>query len=438
MIGNRKALLQIIAAMLALMICLTLPAFADTADIYAQNTPPSMPNGQTPPAMPDEQMGMGGAQGMELTGAYTVDGTAETGAETRYVSFQADENAVLVKNGGTFALSGAAVEKNGDTSSADDSNFYGLNAGIAVQAGSTAELSGLTVTTTGEGSNAVFATGEGAAITIADTTIKTAGNSARGLDATYGGTINASNMTIETSGAHCAPIATDRGEGTVTVDSATLKASGDGSPCVYSTGDITLSHVSGTAADSQACVIEGKNKITMTDCDLTGAGLNGVMLYQSTSGDAAVGASVLTCTDSRLATTSNGPMFYVTNTEAEIDLENTELVFSSGILIKASGNSTNNWGTPGSNGGNLTMNAKNQTLKGLIVCDEISGVTVTLGEGAVFEGAVDAENTGSCSLTVLKDATFTLTADCYLDSFVCDGTLNLNGHNIHLADGTIL
>ena len=162
------------------------------------------------------------------------------------------------------------------------------------------------------------------------------------------------------------------------------------------------------------------------------------MLYQSTSGDAGVGTSILTCTDSRLATTGSGPMFYITNTDAQINLSNTELSFSSGILIKASGNSTNNWGTPGSNGGNLTLYAKEQTLKGLIVCDEISAVSITLDEGAAFEGAVDAENTGSCTMKVMTGASFTLTADCYLDAFSCEGTLNLNGHSIYLADGTVL
>ena len=400
-----------------------------------QGTPPQTPDGSQMMAPPD---GMGSVQNMDLNGVYIVDGTTETGTEQRYSSSNADENAILVRNGGSLTLGNAAIDKAGDTSSADNSNFFGLNAALAVQTGSSAILSNLTLTTTAEGANAVFSTGEGAQITISGSTIKTTGDSARGLDATYGGTIIASDMTIETTGAHCAPIATDRGEGTITVDNATLKAQGDGSPCVYSTGAITLHHVSGIATGSQACVIEGKNTITMTDSDLTGAGLNGVMLYQSTSGDAGEGTSVLTSTDSELSTTGSGPMFYVTNTDAKINLVNTALNFSSGILIKAAGNNTNNWGVPGSNGGKLELYASNQSLIGLIVCDEISTVSVTLDDGTVFEGAIDAENTGACTLNIMKGAVFTLTADSYLDSITCSGTLNLNGHSIYLSDGTIM
>ena len=278
---------KILAALTAALVCLAplSPCLAETSTPppmpsgeQANGVPPAGGDGQTPPAMPDgNQMmstpgGMGDAQSMDLTGAYVIDATTETGTEARYSSSNADENAILVKIGGALTLADAAVEKSGDTSSADNSNFFGLNAGIAVQAGSEAALSGLTVTTTAEGANAVFATGEGALVTISGSTIKTTGNSARGLDATYGGTIVASDMTIETTGVHCAPIATDRGEGTITVDNATLMAQGDGSPCIYSTGSITLRHVSGFAAGSQACVIEGKNTITMSDSDLTGAG----------------------------------------------------------------------------------------------------------------------------------------------------------------------
>ena len=56
-----------------------------------------------------------------------------------------DANAVLVRNGGTLALSEATLSKTGDSSSADASNFTGQNA-IFLAADSTATLSHLTMT----------------------------------------------------------------------------------------------------------------------------------------------------------------------------------------------------------------------------------------------------------------------------------------------------
>ena len=62
-----------------------------------------------------------------------------------------------------------------------------------------------------------FSTGTDSKIYISDSTITTTGSSSsRGLDATYGGYIEADNVKITTRGGSCATLATDRGEGTGT------------------------------------------------------------------------------------------------------------------------------------------------------------------------------------------------------------------------------
>ena len=53
-----------------------------------------------------------------------------------------------------------------------------------------------------------------------------------------------------------------------------------------------------------------------------------------------------------------------TNTDAIINLKNCQLTYGSNTLISNKG--TTEWGTTGTNGGNLTLNAENQTLKGNI------------------------------------------------------------------------
>lgn len=373
---------------------------------------------------------------IELSGVYTVDGKEEMSDGETYASTNADENAVLVKNGGALELTNTVLKKSGDSSSADESNFYAVNAVLAASEGSTATMSDITLTSDAEGSNAIFATGEDSKITVNNVKIHTKGNSSRGLDATYGGSVIATNVDITTEGAHCAPIATDRGEGTITVDSGTLSAAGDGSPCVYSTGNITVKGVTGTAAGSQAAVVEGRNSITLEKCDLTGAGENGVMLYQSTSGDAAEGTAKFSASDSKLSSTSSGPMFYITNTDAEATLENTELTYNSDILARASGNNTNNWGREGSNGGNFKLNGINQRLIGDVACDEISTVEVSLTKGSILKGTVNGENTGKeVRISLDKDSRWELAGDSYLTS-ITDKDKDLeniasNGHNIY-------
>ena len=371
-----------------------------------------------------------------LSGVYTVDGEEKTSKEEDFESNSEDENAVLVTGKGTLTMTGATLSKTGDTSSADESNFYAVNAIFAVADHSTATLGDATLESEADGSNAVFATGEASKITADNLTIHTKGDSSRGLDATYGGTIEATNVDITTEGAHCAPIATDRGEGTIVLEGGTLSAAGEGSPCIYSTGDITAKTVTGTAMGSQAAVVEGKNSITLRDCDLTGAGENGVMLYQSTSGDAAEGTARFSAADSRIATTSDGPMFYITNTGAEAVLENTTLEYGSGILVKASGNNTNHWGEEGANGGNFTLNATKQELEGDITCDEISTVALSLADGSSYKGTIDGSHTGKeVSILLDEDSVWEVTGDSYVaaitDADESLDNLKSNGHTIY-------
>ena len=371
-----------------------------------------------------------------LSGVYTVDGEEKTSKEEDFESNSEDENAVLVTGKGTLTMTGATLSKTGDTSSADESNFYAVNAIFAVADHSTATLGDATLESEADGSNAVFATGEASKITADNLTIHTKGDSSRGLDATYGGTIEATNVDITTEGAHCAPIATDRGEGTIVVEGGTLSAAGEGSPCIYSTGDITAKTVTGTAMGSQAAVVEGKNSITLRDCDLTGAGENGVMLYQSTSGDAAEGTARFSAADSRIATTSDGPMFYITNTDAEAVLENTTLEYGSGILVKASGNNTNHWGEEGANGGNFTLNATKQELEGDITSDEISTVALSLADGSSYKGTIDGSHTGKeVSILLDEDSVWEVTGDSYVaaitDADESLDNLKSNGHTIY-------
>ena len=144
---------------------------------------------------------------IELTGVLTVDGTDDTSNGEELSSSSSDENAVLIKGGGSLVLTNGTLHKIGDTSSADESNFYAVNAIFAASGGSTAQISGSTLTSGAEGANAIFATGEESVITVDDVAIHTTGNSSGGLDATYGGTVNATNVDITTEGAHCAPIA---------------------------------------------------------------------------------------------------------------------------------------------------------------------------------------------------------------------------------------
>lgn len=352
--------------------------------------------------------GSGISEGVTTTDskAVTLSNGTESKSNLSISTSTKDESAVKV-TGGTLTLTDCIIDKSGDTSSEDNSNFYGLNAAVLATSGATIKLINCTIITNGDGANAVFATGSGSTITLENCKITTSKDSSRGLDATLTGTVKANGVTITTAGAHCATLATDRGEGTVIVDNAILNTAGDGSPIVYSTGDIQLSNATGTATDAQAAVIEGKNSITLTDCYLTGSTRCGVMVYQSFSGDADVGQGTFTMTGGSL-TALVGPAFYSTNTTGVINITNVEIKAESLLTT-----SEDRWGTSGSNGAKITFTASDQVLTGDIACNSISSISVIM-KNSTLNGAADSENKGTVSMELDSSSKWTLTGNCYL------------------------
>lgn len=284
--------------------------------------------------------------------------------------------------------------------------------------------------------------------TVKNVKITTHSDKSRGLDATYNGIINAENVIINTDGQSCAALATDRGEGQVHVKNSEIntgvnKESGRGSPLIYSTGNITAENTKGTAYVSQIACIEGKNSISLSNCDLTGyaegnrqdgseyVDLGGVFIYQSMSGDADVGTSTFNATNSNLkiaedsSVYSEAPMFHITNTACVINLENTVLSFGSGIFLEASGQ--NQWGNTGSNGGNVELNTNNEDITGNVIVDSISSLTWNM-QNTKFSGAINS--TGSTDVVIDSGSTWTLTGDSSVSS------LEVNG-NIEYGDYTL-
>lgn len=442
-----------------------------SAPLYAfAEGAPAAPNGQSQPGEPPT----GGAGGMgqdggadtmtydyagTLSGILVADGTESDSTGTT-VSTAKDVNAALVQNGGTLTLDAATLQKSGDDTDGDSCNFYGVNSILlAVGERSTATVQRSMLSATSAGSNGIFATDGATVLAYQDEIATTAGNS-RGLDAAYGGKILASELSISTEGDHCAALATDRG-GTVSVTASDLSTAGSGSPLLYSTGDVEVSGVTGTATGSQIAGMEGLNTILIEDSDLTSTMTeatasdpmaDAVIIYQSTSGDAesTTGETAkFQAADSTLSSSiQSGSFFYLTNTSADIVLSNTTLDFDSdaAALLTAEGNSSNNWGSAGSNGATVRFTAIGETLSGKISADTISSADVYLAGGTTWTGAADIEqssagSTSETPLSVSVDGTssWVVTADSTVSNLtLADGAtvVDSSGNDVQIVDAS--
>ncbi len=390
--------------------------------------------------------------------ANTIDSDEDASDET-YTSDGGDENALRV-DGATTTLQNITVNKTGgETSSTENGDFYGVNAGLLATNGANVTISGAKVTTNAQNGNGVFSYGEGTTVNISDSAITTSKDNSGGIQTTGGGTTNASNLTVETAGNSSAAIRSDRGGGTVNVDGGTYTSNGYNSPAIYSTAAITAKDAKLTANNSEALVIEGENSIALTDCTVSGnmsdtkgtssdVNVHNVMIYQSMSGDAEEGTASFSMKGGSL-TSKNGDMFYITNTACKMELNGVSLSnedTNANLMTIAGNDASHGWGTAGANGAQVTCTAKNQTLNGNITVDSISTLNFTLSDGSNFTGTiriVDNADGGTAVdnnavVTVEKGSTWTLTGDCTLTSLTNNGTINFNGHTITLADGTVL
>lgn len=343
-----------------------------------------------------------------------------------------DQNALLAGNGGTLTVTGGTINKTGDGTDGDACNFYGVNS-IALSSGhdSLLKIQDSSLTSDSEGSNAVFST-DSATAYVYDSTISTFKNNSRGLDATYDGTIMADSMNITTQGNHSAALATDRGGGNISITNSLLSTSGNGSPLLYSTGDIEADAVQGTASGSQIAVMEGYNKILIHNSNLSSTNnaisgsdpvKNGVSIYQSTSGDADTSSNekaLFEVVDSTLSTCiDSGAMFYVTNTNTNILINNSLLSFDPDNvnLLQATGNSSNAWGLEGSNGGTVTLTAIKQNLSGNILVDSISSANIYLLSSSSYTGnTASSDSNANISMNISSDSVWYVTDSCTLTS----------------------
>ncbi len=377
--------------------------------------------GQQPGGMPPNG-NPGGVPGGQSSNNISHSGATEltsdaTLSDQSYSSTSSAQNALLV-SGATVSISNPTITKTGDDNG-DSSDFYGTNAAVFAYSNATLNITGGTITTNGSHTNAVFAYDSGT-INISDTKITTSSNNSGGVMVTGGGTLNATNLTVETSGNSSAPIRSDRGGGTLTVEGGSYTSSGTGSPAIYSTANIIVKNANLTATASEGVVIEGLNSVTLESTTVTDTNntLNGnsetyknIFIYQSMSGDAETGTGTFTAKNSTFIT-NKGDHFFVTNTTAVINLTGNKLTNndSTGAFLRAQ---SGKWGNSGSNGGNVTLNATSQEIIGDIVIDSISSLNMSLTE-SYYKGAI--KNDGNIKLTLDTESIIVLTGNSYITS----------------------
>ena len=367
-----------------------------------------------------------------------------------------DENAALISSGASVTLDNDTITRTSeDSKGGDNSSFYGVGAAVLAIDG-TAYVKDGSVTTDAAGGAGLFAYGDGT-VYASGTTVKTTQDTSGGVHVAGGGTLYGWDLDVETNGESSAAIRSDRGGGTMVIDGGNYVSNGVGSPAIYSTADIAVSNATLTANGSEAVCIEGLNSIHLYDCDLTGnmSDLDQndntwtVILYQSMSGDSEVGNSTFQM-DGGSLTSENGGVFYTTNTESTITLNNVDINYNdeNEFFLQCTGNTNQRgWGQSGANGADCHFTGISQDMQGNVIWDSISDLDFYITEGSSLTGAVVDDESyageggeGYCNVYVSADSTWTVTGDSTVSSLENEGTIvDSNGKTVTIqgTDGTV-
>ena len=360
-----------------------------------------------------------------------------------YSSESDNENSMLVTQW-SITISDAIITKSWNAE-LDTADFYGTNAAVIATNG-ILELNNVNITTYGTHANAVFAYWNGKWI-ISDSTIITKKDNSWWIMVTWWWELTSKNTTVTTNWNSSAAIRSDRWWWNIYVEGWSYTTNWIWSPAIYSTADITVEWTQLLSTKSEWLIVEWKNNITILSSTIVDSNttLNwqsttykNIFLYQSMSGDADEGIASFTAKASKIIT-NNGDTIYVTNTTAEILLENNEIINTSWDFLRIEAAS---WWTQGNNWWNVNLNLVNQEIKWNIIVDNISSLTMDLTEWSSFVWAINTRNESQNIIIKLDNSsTWTLNSDSYISKLQSDTTwysnINLNGYTLYIWEDAI-
>lgn len=359
------------------------------------------------------------AQNVTLDATYIVDGNSEKNKEVyrSYVTLESlgmNQSVVMATNGADLILTFIRANKTGgEASSFSDLTLYGTNSAILATNRSSIFLEKCTINVHAPLATGVSSFGPGTVIRVKEGLVNTSRDRSAGAQSLGEGRLEIENATVTTAG-NQSPAVVSRISGSLT-SALNLRGGtmGIGSPIFSSSGEIEALKCRMESGGSQIASVEGAGKIKISECELASLNYIGFLIYtpdERTDKE----KGLLDISDSRIRV-KQGPLFYVSNTYAEIYLTANSVSLGSNDLLVASGN---DWGVQGSNGGHVKLHASKQRLSGNVLVDSISSVFLKLEKGSSLSGTIN--NSGNMSaevrLYIAKGASWTSGDSSWLTS----------------------
>ena len=379
----------------------------------------------------------------------------ENVSNLREISKEDNKSVIQVSNKAKYNATNLELTKeSGKSTDFDSSTLYGLNSTFIAKEGSEIFLEESKLSSSISYSSAFFATGLETTATLNNVELSTDKDNSSALNASSEAKIDISNSEIKTKGNNSAAIKTLDANSLININDSTIITEGQNSTLLYSKGKIEALNIKGTS-NSYLAIIEDRNSLELTNANLITNGqdktineyLGAFLIYNQESASASNNytSAKLDIIDSIIEINKDSswydktPLFYLTNTEANINITNTTLNYGSDILLKAVANSE--YGDIGDNAASVTLTATDQELTGEIIVDSNSKVRLNLNN-STYEGKINVDNlSANVDVTFDYDSRWELTGDSYINILQITKTdylrknvrkyIRSNGYNVY-------
>ena len=379
----------------------------------------------------------------------------ENVSNLREISKEDNKSVIQVSNKAKYNATNLELTKeSGKSTDFDSSTLYGLNSTFIAKEGSEIFLKDSKLSSSISYSSAFFATGLETTATLNNVELSTDKDNSSALNASSEAKIDISNSEIKTKGNNSDAIKTLDANSLININDSTIITEGQNSTLLYSKGKIEALNIKGTS-NSYLAIIEDRNSLELTNANLITNGqdktineyLGAFLIYSQESASASNNytSAKLDIIDSIIEINKDSswydktPLFYLTNTEANINITNTTLNYGSDILLKAVANSE--YGDIGDNAASVTLTATDQELTGEIIVDSNSKVRLNLNN-STYEGKINVDNlSANVDVTFDYDSRWELTGDSYINILQITKTdylrknvrkyIRSNGYNVY-------
>jgi len=354
------------------------------------------------------------AQNTRITASFYVDGAQEHFQHRSHTSIEAMEQgkSVVYSTGGAeLILTRLRMNKTSGGVNDPDRRNTGFNSVLLADGGSNVMVEYCTVASHTPQADGISATGDGTKIKVIEgaVTMSRAGCSA--VNALNGGYVDMFKTEVNTQ-SHQSPVFYTYNSGKLDIAEAFGETSGQSSPLFYSSGIINGVKCRLSASGSSIGNVDG-GTLTLTSNELKSGGFCGFVLYGIKSKDV---KGELNLVKNKISV-SEGPVFFVTNTEGVINVKGNSISCREDDLMLVKGD---DWGVKGSNGGHISFYAEKQSLSGNIKVDSISSMYLELKKSAKLNGRINAAENRCAEVRVKLDkgSSWTSKGESYLTSIV--------------------